>query len=208
MAKRVDITGKRFGKLTVIKISRHKNMKDGKRILWLCECDCGNFSEVLTYSLKSGNTKSCGCKKYEGNRRSHGLSKSSEYHIWNDIKQRCHNSNNSAYYNYGSRGIRVCNRWLNSFEDFITDMGNRPSHKHTIDRIDNNGDYSPENCRWATRKEQSRNTGRTKIIEWKNEYHCLKDWSKIIGINYSTLQNRFKGGWSIEKAFTQPVQKH
>jgi len=150
-----DITNKRYGRLLVIDyVDKAYVNKDH---WWLCLCDCGNSKKVLGTNLKRGTSFSCGCLRSELLRRSkqtHGMTLTSEFNIWNGMRKRCLNKNNKDYKNYGGRGIKVCDRWLNSFENFYVDMGGRPSAKHSIDRINNDGDYEPSNCRWATAKEQ------------------------------------------------------
>ena len=204
MPKFEDLTGQRFGYLTVIK-KAGKNKSD--KILWLCKCDCGKLKIIQGASLKNGRTKSCGCLRKKGARRTHGFKYTRLYCIWQGIKKRCLNKNTSNYYIYGGRGIKICDEWKNdfkSFHDWAYANGYDESAKRgdcTIERIDVNGNYEPSNCRWATMKEQCRNTRSNKLITYNNETRCLMDWSYILNINYDTLLNRFKKGWTIEKAF-------
>lgn len=156
MGKFVDHTGKTFTKWTVIKLSRNKS-KDGRH-LWLCRCECGTEKEVLTNSLTRGRSKSCGCI---GN-KTHGMHKSKEYKSWQSMKERCYNKNNKRYDKYGGRGIKVCERWLESFENFYEDIGDRPSKNHSLERTDVNKDYCLENCTWATYSTQNRNRRKNK----------------------------------------------
>lgn len=204
MPKFEDLTGQRFGYLTVIK-KAGKNKSD--KILWLCKCDCGKLKIIQGASLKNGRTKSCGCLRKKGARRTHGFKYTRLYCIWQGIKKRCLNKNTSNYYIYGGRGIKICDEWKNdfkSFHDWAYANGYDESAKRgdcTIERIDVNGNYEPSNCRWATMKEQCRNTRSNKLITYNNETRCLMDWSYIFNINYKTLLYRFKNGWIIEKAF-------
>ncbi len=153
-----DETGKRYGKLAVIE--RAPNGKN-RKAAWWCQCDCGRRVAVTGFSLRVQGTMSCGC--LIGDPLRDGLRKVPEYETWHAITQRCYNPKASGYENYGGRGIRVCDRWRHSARTFIQDMGPKPTTKHSIERIDVNKDYSPENCKWATAKEQGRNTRATKL---------------------------------------------
>lgn len=193
----VDLVGKRFTRLLVVEMlgPAPGGMK------WKCRCDCGAETAVVTAKLNSGKTKSCGCW---GRSRKHGMHASSEYVVWSQMKQRCNNKNDDSYARYGGRGITVCERWL-KFENFLADMGARPEGT-TLDRIDNDGPYSPENCRWADNKTQYRNRRPTVWIEYAGEKLCRKDWAVKAGIDDTTLYHRLKRGWPLEKAlFTAPM---
>jgi hypothetical protein len=206
-----DLTGQTFGRLTAIKIvgtskDRHK--------IWLCECECGGTTEVGNSSLKSGNTKSCGClikeNKAIGERnRTHGLSRgdNSLYNIWRGIKKRCRLETDKDYPRYGAKGINITDEWFDSFEAFYRDMGERPSKDHSIDRIDNLKGYSKENCRWATRVEQQNNKNNNVLITFNGKTQTLAQWSVELGIKRKTLEIRLKNGWGIEKSFTTKVRK-
>jgi len=153
----IDLTDQRFGKLVVIRrvSNDHSNLSQ-----WECQCDCGITKIIRSSSLKNGITKSCGCLRREVNRRNnitHGDSNSVEYQTWNDIRKRCTNPNDQAWKYYGGRGIQVCKEWVDDYLAFLTHIGRRPSSQHTIDRIDNDGDYKPGNVRWATKIEQRYN---------------------------------------------------
>lgn len=203
--RRID--GQRFGRLVVISHAQSAGMSRAHR--WLCECDCGARIVALGTSLRSGETRSCGCLKREiakaaGDRtRTHGLSGSSTYNIWDSLRQRCTNPKRKDYPGYGGRGIRVCPRW-DDFECFLEDMGPRPPGC-SIERRDVNGDYTPGNCRWATAVEQARNTRANKVLQFDGSRLCLNEWAEKIGMNKNTLQARLRRGWSVGRALSTPT---
>jgi len=212
--KLIDLTGQRFGRLVVIK--RVENDKH-KKPKWKCMCDCGNIKIVLGAILKRGESKSCGCllkeKMIEYN-TTHGMYYTKIHRAWAGMKQRCGNKNIESYKYYGERGISVCDRWLNSFEFFLEDMGESYEQhveefgekETTIDRIDVNGNYCKENCRWATYKEQANNMRTNCLITYNGKTQNIKQWSEEIGIKYTTLFNRLNTyNWDIEKALIIPT---
>ena len=202
MPKLVDLIGKRFYNLSVI--CREQNSKNGDS-RWLCLCDCGQKRIVLGINLKSGQTKSCGCTKIM-----HGCSKrgqvTREFLAWNNMMQRCKNKKHPRYNDWGGRGITVCERW-DKFENFLEDMEVIPE-KYELDRIDNNKEYSKENCRLVLEKLQSRNRRSNVNITFNNKIQCLKDWANEYNISYSTLRYRLNVlKWTIEKSLITPLGK-
>jgi hypothetical protein len=196
-----NLIGKRFGKLIVLKFI--DTDKYGHKE-WLCNCDCGKQIIVRADSLKSKNTQSCGCLKF-GNSLKHGYTGSPTYLVWCAMIQRCNNSKNRAYKDYGGRGITVCKRWL-KFENFLEDVG-EISEGLTLDRIDNNDNYCKENCRQATRKEQARNTTRNINITFNGKTQCLIDHCNELNLKYSTIFSRISRGWLPEKALKIPIRR-
>lgn len=200
-----DLSGQQFGRLLAIKIVG-QNIH-GKS-LWLCRCDCGKEAEVIASHLVSGNTSSCGCLQREVKpTRTHGLSGTAEYKVWQSMKRRCSNPKESGYHRYGGRGIRVCDRWVNSFVNFIQDMGNRPTNLHSIERIDNNGHYDPSNCKWALKSEQANNTRQNRFLEFQGIRLTLTQWADRVGLNRDCLRGRLDKGWSVEEALTTPTMR-
>jgi len=186
----VDLTNVRFGRLTAVK--RGHSKKNGAA--WLCLCDCGKHTVVYSTRLRNGDTQSCGCYQRHQlslRKKTHGKSQTITYQAWLNMKARCYNQKIPAYKNYGGRGIAVCDRWLNSFENFYSDMGEMTVGL-TIERIDNDKGYSPKNCKWATRVEQARNMRSTRMIRYGGKNQSLSAWAEEIGINYRTLIDRLR----------------
>lgn len=205
--KRIEIKiGSKIGKWTVI--GEGKTVGPCGHRKMLCECECGILREVLSYVLKRNGSKSCGClaNKIASKRLlKHGYARHRMYPSWNVMMQRCYNPKNKSYKIYGGRGIKVCKRW-HSFENFLKDMGERPKSL-TIERKDNNGNYTPENCIWATRKRQANNTRNNTIYTINGKSKTLAQWADEIGVNHSTIIGRIKRGWPIEKAVSIPALK-
>ena len=192
-----DMTGQVFSRLTVL----HRTDNVGKEPYWMCLCVCGEVKALSGSCLRSSNVRSCGCLARDiTSARSikHGMVESSEWSTWASMRARCTNPNNRRFFDYGGRGITVCERWTESFESFFADMGPRPSPDYQIDRIDNNAGYYPENCRWVTRAENMRNRRVTKRYAGLT----LREWSEITGINYNTLKTQARRGQFVPYSYT------
>jgi len=201
----ITTINKRFSSLTVI---GPPIQLSGERIKVLCKCDCGVERYVRCLDLVHNNTKSCGCLNRDTllqRNTKHGLCNTNTYITWCAMKSRCLNFNNQDFRHYGGRGITICREWL-KFENFIRDMGEAPSTKHTIDRINNYGNYQPDNCRWATRKEQANNLRKNILLTHNGETKTLQEWSAVSGINSETISHRIKTGWTINDAITTQVK--
>ena len=200
MAEFLDLTNREFGRLKVIKVSRKVISGKRERYYWLCQCLCGKTKEIRTDSLTRGLVKSCGCLKKEQDRinltkfHRHKMSEKRIYHIWQNMKDRCINENTPCYPRYGGRGIKVCDEWLIPDNFFSWALENGYNDNLQIDRIDNNGNYEPSNCRWVTVKENCRNRRSNIIVEYKGENMSLIELSEIVGIKYSTLRERYVKG--------------
>lgn len=202
-----DEQGKKYGKLLVIKLDNLRN-KCGAA-MWICRCDCGRITSVEGSSLRRGLTKSCGCFSSESTAKretTHGMSKTKIHETWLGMRDRCKNKNNINYKNYGGRGIKVCKRW-EKFENFYEDMGERPSKKHSLDRVNNNGNYEPSNCRWATREEQLNNKRTNRYLSFNGKKMTVTQWAKELLVSPNTIFNRVKSGWETEKILTKPINK-
>lgn len=200
MPKKLNLIGKKFGNLTVIDEVGYRN----KKVYWLCRCNCGNLCEVPTGNLRSGNTTSCGCVHKELTSKLfkiHGQNDTRLYVIWCHIKQRCYNEHCKEHKYYGERNIKMCGAWLNDFMNFYNwAINNGYDDTLTIDRINVNGNYEPNNCRWITQKQQTRNRRSNVIFTYKCKTKCLADWCETLGLNRRTVYSRIYRNWSIEKA--------
>ena len=204
-------TGSKHNRLNVI-AELEQRSKD-RSVMYLCICDCGNKSVVSGSNLRSGHIKSCGClssekasKRMKISARKHGMFGTKVYGAWAAMKGRCENVNDKSYKNYGGRGIKVSKDWSSSFINFYKYIGDPPSPKHSLDRIDNDGDYKKGNVRWATNALQARNKRTNHLITYNNQTKTLRDWSDEKGIKYTTLLGRIKHGWSVEEALNKDVR--
>lgn len=203
MSRLIDLTGERYGKLVVIK--RVENDKNGAS-MWECQCDCGNKKIVRGNSLKRGNTKSCGCLVVKPPNTKHGESGTPLYRKWISILRRCESPKCPYYKDYGGRGITVCEEWHDflMFKKWVEET--QQNKDFTIDRIDNDKGYSPDNCRWASKKVQANNRRSNILFEYKGDIHNLEEWSKILNFDYKRVHSRmYKLGWSFEKSISVPV---
>ena len=203
MSRFIDITGKKYNKLKVI--SFYDITNNGSR--WLCECDCGKQKVIAASQLKRGTTKSCGClrsaKKYDD--KTKVFRKRLQY-IYYQMKQRCYDKNNPAYSNYGARGIKICQEWLNDINIFISwAMENGYNSELTIERIKVNGNYEPFNCKWITKSQQNCNKRNSVLYTINSETKCLSEWCKKYNKDYFLVRGRLKRGYSIEDALTKPI---
>jgi hypothetical protein len=188
----INLTGKKFGRLTVVSIDTERTSSG--QLKWVCKCECGNAVSICGQSLRESATLSCGCyhsDELTSRNTKHGMSYSPEYNTWLNIKDRCTKPSCDKYQFYGGRGIEVCERWL-SFDNFFSGMGLRPSAKHSIERRDNNGNYEPNNCVWATKPEQDRNKRSNRWIEYNGKRMIAKDWSDLIGIKSARFRYLLK----------------
>lgn len=200
---RDDLTGKRFGRLQVIRYSHTKD----KHAYWICICDCGTECVKLGKRLKNGTTTSCGCWRYLAKRK-HGLTGTPIYIVWNAMIGRCYDPTDRDYPSYGGRGIEVCDRWRGDDgpTNLLADM-DEPIKGYTLERIANNGNYEPENCKWETRKGQARNRRNNRILTFDGRDQCLTAWAEEVGISPGVITTRLNLGWSIEHALTTPVDQ-
>lgn len=180
----------------------------------LCKCECGDVREYIAADITRGHSKSCGCLQRDVVRKAmttHGASVgykcTPEYKIWCSAKSRCTNPSDSRYRDYGGRGLKMCDAWTESFASFYSDMGARPSKMHSLDRINNELGYGPENCRWATTVDQANNTRSNRIIELDGKSHTLSEWSRITGMSRGLISARIANGWTVREAIATPVSR-
>lgn len=196
MSNKVDRTGHRYGRLVVI---REVEKEKPGVLKWLCRCDCGNEVKVRGMNLTSGNTTSCGCYNIEKIKEAHTVhghntksGATSEYVAWNNVRSRCHEVNSTSFKDYGARGIQMCQRWKDSFVNFLSDMGLKPTAAHSIERRDTNGDYEPSNCYWGTDEQQRRNKRNNHWIEYEGRKMIISDWAVEFGAFEENLRRMMK----------------
>ena len=211
MSNKIEVKkGDRFGRLVVVKeLKQHIQPSGKKRRMFFCLCDCGNKKKVGLDCLRNRHTRSCGCLNAEASKERfyiHGKYDFKEYRILSSMKNRCYNKKSANYKNYGGRGIKICERWM-KFENFYEDMGEKPEGK-SLDRIDNDGNYCKENCRWATSSEQNINKRNNVYLEHKGENLTMSQWANKLGFKQTTLSSRiFQYGWGVNKALTKSIRK-
>jgi hypothetical protein len=203
-----SLLGREFGRLIVQSYAGRVGKR--QQVAWNCQGRCGRMCIVMSTKLKSGWTKSCGCYKVDKARAdstTHQLTHLPEHASWSAMIQRCENPAVEDYHRYGGRGIAVCERWRSSFVAFLQDMGQRPDIRMTIERKNVNGNYEPDNCIWATRKQQNRNRRSNRVLEWNGEALCVAEWAERLGIPAAAIINRLNDGWNVERALTAPLKK-
>lgn len=208
MSRVIDLTGMRFGRLTVLERQGSNNRGQA---LWGCVCDCGNEVVVESWSLRGGNTQSCGCLWKERVRetiQTHGMSRTSIYHTWESIRKRCGSKKHKNFKDYGGRGISVCSEWIDDFQsfyDYVSQLPHFGEPGRELDRIDNDKNYEPGNVRWSTRKEQCNNRRSNLLVTYNGKTQTVTQWAEEVGIPYHTIRERLMRGWSAEKALTTPL---
>lgn len=218
MAKRINLDlfiGKTFERLTILSEGEPHFTSGGyKHRTIICKCSCGIEKSFQMSSVFNGLIKSCGCysadtasKRMRIENRVHGGAGTPEYNVYLSMIKRCTKEYHKSFQKYGGRGITVCDRWLNSFENFISDMGERPCEGYSLDRIDNDKGYSPENCRWTDKVTQQRNKGNNVVVTYNGRTKCLAEWAEITGLSWQALFYRiFTAKWDLEKVFNTPVE--
>ena len=217
MTKRLDLTGQRVGRLTVVEACENYVSKTGRKYsAWLCRCDCGNYKKVLTINIRQKTVRSCGCLAKKVHSQSvqkaikastkHGDTGSRLYQIWAAMKRRCYNPNTAYYEIYGGRGVTVCESWQNyvPFKEWAYSVGYTDTL--TLDRIDCDGDYTPNNCRWISIQEQQRNRRNNRRYEYNGNYYTVQEIAAMTGLKPRTVQGRIEQGWPIEKVIETPLK--
>ena len=201
--KVVDLKGVRLGRLVVI----DRGVKSGKsgKAYWNCLCDCGQSTTARSDHLRSGRIVSCGCRTHEPTSLTHGATGTREHMCWGSMRQRCANPNHKAYKNYGGRGITICPAW-DDFAVFLKDMGPSPEG-YDLDRIDNNGNYTPENCHWTTRRANMNNRRSCTMLEYLGRTASISIWAEELDLSYAAVVGRLARGWSVELALSTPTKK-
>ena len=209
----VNLLGQQFGRLSIVAFHAYIH----QAAHWKALCDCGTFITCSASMLRSGHTKSCGCLRREivsklstarGAARIlvPGKPKMPEYAVWRAMVRRCHNPHDAAFKNYGARGILVCEAWRHNYLAFLADMGERHSAAYSIERVNNDGNYCPENCIWATSKAQAQNTRHNRFITYEGVTLTIGEWARRLDTSDGTIRYRLRQGWSLEKALTTPIQ--
>ena len=204
--KAIDLTGQVFGRLTVVDKAPNPEHKQTR---WNCLCECGNASVVNSGDLRTGNTRSCGCYKLDTlieRASTHSMSKTIIYGRWVNMRARCSNVSNKRYDDYGGRGISVCDRWRNSFQNFYDDMGDPPTPEHSIERQDNDKGYTPCNCYWADRLAQANNKRNNRLLTHLGRTQTSAQWSRELGISEQSIHSRLRYGWSVENTLTVGIR--
>lgn len=208
MSAFVDLAGQKIGRLSVVS---PQGTNKYKNFIWLCKCECGNFCSVASKELRRKKpTQSCGCLRRENTQKAlttHNMAHSRIYSIWNMMLSRCKNKNNFAYKNYGGRGIVVCEEWHTFARFYEWAMANGYDESLSIDRIDNDKGYCPENCRWVTHFVQANNTRRNIYLTYNGKTHTIAEWSRLVNIKYATLMKRYHSGWSAENILFKAVRR-
>ena len=204
----IDITGQRYGRLVAL---GPVGLDAQGNIVWRCSCDCGKTTRVASMRMRSGHTKSCGCLSRELRVviKTHGMCGTRIYEIWKDMVKRCNNPNGKAYANYGGRGIFVCAEWRHDFQafyDYVSQLPNYDKKGYSLDRIDNEEGYRPENIRWSSRTQQNRNKRNTVMLTYNGKTQSLPAWADELGMSRKVLHDRIFRSWSVERALTQSVR--
>lgn len=211
MAQMINMIGKRFGRLVVIKRTSDHYYPSGRHdVCYTCQCDCGNVVDVLGIHLRSEHTISCGCFRVDTSRQAmttHGMTNTRLHNIWKNMLERCFNHDHKNYDIYGGRGITVCDEWKDNFKSFAEwSFENGYADYLSLDRVNVDDGYSPDNCRWVTQKDQCNNTRRNINVTISNETKTLKQWAEYYGLKYGTIVSRVDRGWNPIKALTTPVR--